>query len=47
MRALVIEHGSEAAAYDDTIPWIACEQRLLRDAFEAGVPRVARIGAAA
>jgi len=35
---LIVTLGSEAAAYDDAIPWVAREQRLLRDAFEAGVP---------
>ena len=35
---LIVTLGSEAAAYDDTVPWIGREQRLLHDAFEAGVP---------
>jgi GMP synthase (glutamine-hydrolysing) len=35
---LIVTLGSEAAAYDDAVPWIAREQRLLSDAFEAGVP---------
>jgi len=35
---LIVTLGSEAAAFDDTIPWIAREQRLLRDAVEADVP---------
>ena len=35
---LIVTLGSEAAAFDDTVPWIGREQRLLRDAFEAEVP---------
>jgi len=35
---VVVTLGSEAAAFDDAVPWIAREQRLLRGAFEAGVP---------
>jgi GMP synthase-like glutamine amidotransferase len=35
---LIVTLGSESGAYDDTVPWIGREQRLLRDAFEAGVP---------
>jgi GMP synthase-like glutamine amidotransferase len=35
---LIVTLGSEAAAYDDAVPWIAREQRLLRDAFAADVP---------
>ena len=32
---LVVTLGSETAAYDDTVPWVAREQRALRDAFDA------------
>ena len=35
---LVVTLGSETAAYDDTVPWVAREQQLLRDAFAADVP---------
>jgi GMP synthase-like glutamine amidotransferase len=35
---LIVTLGSVSAAFDDTVPWIAREQQLLRDAFEAGVP---------
>ena len=35
---LIVTLGSEAAAYDDTIPWLTREQRLLREAFERDVP---------
>ena len=35
---LVVTLGSEVAAYDDTVAWVAREQRLLRDAFDADVP---------
>lgn len=35
---LVVTLGSEAAAFDDAVPWIPREQRLLRDAFDAEVP---------
>jgi len=35
---LIVTLGSEAAAFDDTVPWIAREQRLLRDAVDADVP---------
>ena len=35
---LIVTLGSEAAAFDDTVPWIAREQRLLRDAVAADVP---------
>ncbi|HTC71742.1 MAG TPA: type 1 glutamine amidotransferase [Solirubrobacteraceae bacterium] len=35
---LVVTLGSETAAYDDTVPWVAREQQLLRDAFSADVP---------
>jgi GMP synthase-like glutamine amidotransferase len=35
---LVVSLGSELAASDDSIPWLAHEQELLRDATEAGVP---------
>lgn len=35
---LVVALGSEHAAYDDSLPWLASEIRLLRGAFDAGVP---------
>jgi GMP synthase-like glutamine amidotransferase len=35
---LLIPLGSEFAAYDDTIPWIAREKKLLRAAADADVP---------
>ena len=35
---LIVTLGSEAAAFDDTVPWIGREQRLLRDAVAADVP---------
>jgi GMP synthase-like glutamine amidotransferase len=35
---LLVPLGSEFAAYDDTIPWIEREKRLLRESVEAGVP---------
>jgi len=35
---LIVTLGSEAAAFDVTVPWIAREQRLLRDAVAADVP---------
>ena len=35
---LIVTLGSEVAAYDDTVAWVAREQRLLRDAFDADVP---------
>jgi GMP synthase-like glutamine amidotransferase len=35
---LIVTLGSEAAAFDDTVPWIARERRLLRDAVAADVP---------
>jgi GMP synthase-like glutamine amidotransferase len=35
---LIVSLGSECAAYDDSVPWIARELGLLRDAAGAGVP---------
>jgi GMP synthase-like glutamine amidotransferase len=35
---LIIPLGSEFAAYDDTIPWIEREKKLLRGAVDADVP---------
>ena len=35
---LIVPLGSEFAAYDDTIPWIEREKRLLERAVEADVP---------
>jgi len=35
---LIITLGSEAAAFNDTVPWIGPEQQLLREAFDADVP---------
>jgi len=35
---LIVPLGSEFAAYDDTIPWIEREKRLLQRAAEADVP---------
>jgi GMP synthase-like glutamine amidotransferase len=35
---LVVSLGSEHAAYDDTLPWVAREVALLRDVFAADVP---------
>lgn len=35
---LIVTLGSESPAYDDALPWVSREQRLLRDAFEADVP---------
>jgi GMP synthase-like glutamine amidotransferase len=35
---LIVTLGSEAAAYDDAVPWIDRERRLLREAFAADVP---------
>ena len=35
---LVVSLGSENAAYDDSVPWLASEIRLLRGAFDADVP---------
>ena len=35
---LVVSLGSEFAAFDDTIPWIERERRLLRTAADADVP---------
>ena len=34
---LLVTLGSEAAAFDDAVPWLAREQRLLREAFDADV----------
>jgi GMP synthase (glutamine-hydrolysing) len=36
--ALVVVLGSEAAAYDDTLPWLAPELAYLREAVDAGTP---------
>jgi GMP synthase-like glutamine amidotransferase len=35
---LIVTLGSEVAAFDDGVPWISREMRLLREAFEADVP---------
>jgi len=35
---LIVSLGSESAAYDDTLPWLAGELELLRAAAAAGVP---------
>ncbi len=35
---LIVTLGSETAAYDNTVAWVAREQRLLREAFDADVP---------
>ena len=35
---LIVTLGSEAAAYDDAVPWIARERKLLGAATDAGVP---------
>lgn len=35
---LVVSLGSERSAYDDSLPWIAPEARLLRDAVAADIP---------
>jgi GMP synthase-like glutamine amidotransferase len=35
---LVVLLGSEAAAYDDTVPWVPQAERLLREAAQADVP---------
>jgi GMP synthase-like glutamine amidotransferase len=35
---LIVSLGSEHAAYDDAVPWLASELALLRDAFDADVP---------
>lgn len=35
---LVVSLGSASAAYDDSVPWLGRELRLLRGAFEADVP---------
>ena len=35
---LIISLGSEHAAYDDRVPWLALELALLRDAFDRNVP---------
>jgi GMP synthase (glutamine-hydrolysing) len=36
--AMIVSLGSEFAAYDDSIPWIERERRLLAEAAEADVP---------
>lgn len=36
--ALVVVTGSDDAAYDDTLPWLAAEMQYLREADAAGVP---------
>jgi GMP synthase-like glutamine amidotransferase len=35
---LIVTLGSVAAAFDDCVPWISREMRLLREAFDADVP---------
>jgi GMP synthase (glutamine-hydrolysing) len=35
---LIVPLGSAASAYDDTIPWLAAELNLLRDAARIGTP---------
>ena len=35
---LIVPLGSEAAAYDDTVPWLASQLTLLRRAAEADIP---------
>ena len=35
---LVVSLGSDSAAYDDSVPWLGREVRLLRGAFAADVP---------
>lgn len=35
---LIVSLGSDHAAYDDSVPWLARELALLRDAADAGVP---------
>jgi GMP synthase-like glutamine amidotransferase len=35
---LIVALGSECAAFDDTVPWIARERRMLRAAADADVP---------
>ena len=35
---LVVSLGSVASAYDDSLPWVAREADLLREAFDADVP---------
>jgi GMP synthase (glutamine-hydrolysing) len=35
---LIVSLGSDCAAYDDSVPWLARELVLLRDAADAGVP---------
>jgi len=34
----IVSLGSESSAFDDSVPWIERERRLLRDAAEADVP---------
>lgn len=36
--SMVVSLGSEFAAFDDSIPWLDREKRLLRDAVESDVP---------
>ena len=35
---MVVSLGSECSAYDDTLPWVGRERRLLRDAVDGDVP---------
>lgn len=35
---LIVSLGSEAAAYDDAVPWVAGQAAMLREAVEADVP---------
>lgn len=35
---LIVALGSEAAAYDDSVPWVAGQQAMLREAVVADVP---------
>jgi GMP synthase (glutamine-hydrolysing) len=37
-RPFVVTLGSEASAFDDTVPWLAAERRALDEALAAGVP---------
>ncbi len=37
-RPFVVALGSEASAYDDTVPWLAAERALLDRALAGGVP---------
>lgn len=36
--SMIVSLGSEFAAFDDTVPWLEREKRLLRDAVDADVP---------